>query len=59
MRLPEALADDVIGRADDAGLDINDYVTLVMCEVHGHKVPEYIQVKLKSYEAQTQLPLVS
>jgi hypothetical protein len=26
MRLPEDLADEVIRRADDAGLDINDYV---------------------------------
>jgi hypothetical protein len=57
MRLPEALADDVIRRADDSGLDINDYVTLVMCQVHGHEVPDYVQAKMASFR--TQLPLVS
>ena len=55
MRLPEDLADEVIRRADDAGLDINDYVTLVMAQVHGHEVPSYVLSKVESYR--TQLPL--
>ena len=55
MRLPEDLADEVIRRADDAGLDINDYVTLVMAQVHGHEVPAYVLSKVESYR--TQLPL--
>jgi len=55
MRLPEDLADEVIRRADDAGLDINDYVTLVMAQVHGHQVPAYVLSKVEAYR--TQLPL--
>jgi hypothetical protein len=55
MRLPEDLADEVIRRADDAGLDINDYVTLVMAQVHGHEIPSYVLSKVESYR--TQLPL--
>ena len=55
MRLPEDLADEVIRRADDAGLDINDYVTMVMAQVHGHDVPTYVVSKVESYS--TQLPL--
>ena len=55
MRLPEDLADEVIRRADDAGLDINDYVTMVMAQVHGHDVPAYVLSKVESYS--TQLPL--
>jgi|NGEPerStandDraft_6_1074524.scaffolds.fasta_scaffold196369_2 hypothetical protein len=55
MRLPEDLADDVIRRADDAGLDINDYVTMVMAQAHGHQVPSYVLSKLEIHAVQ--LPL--
>ena len=55
MRLPEDLADEVIRRADDAGLDINDYVTLVMAQIHGHEIPAYVLSKVEAYR--TQLPL--
>ena len=55
LRLAEPLADELIRRADAAGVTINDYVTLVMAQIHGHEVPAYVLSKVEAYR--TQLPL--
>lgn len=57
VRLPEALADDVIREAERMGLTISDYMTVVAAKAHGHEIPEYVRRKLDTARGQDQLPL--
>lgn len=38
-RVPEPLAELVIDGADDNGLSLSDYITIVLAEKHGYTLP--------------------